>query len=427
MHTNYINIKAFLLIVFLNVTFVLQSQTNISSPYSRFGLGQIHRTYGVKALSMGGASFAQKTNDCINISNPATYAGFDTTSFLFEGGINGIFSQLKNNSDTVYTSNLSLNYLLFGFPISKKIAFSFGLLPFSNMGYSLSDSNTVTDIGKMNYYYKGEGGFNKFFGGTAVKITRGLSVGANMSYLFGSLNKTRTITFPNGNNIYSIREKNDLKISDIVFDYGLHYEIKLKNNNALAIGLVTGLSSKINASENILTETFLGQTYSSTYIKDTLKNTSTNGTIIIPPFYGGGIMYNKNNKWLLEVDYKFYEWSKYEAFGIPDSLKNTQEASIGFAHFPSNNLSNNIWSKTTYRVGLRFAQNYLEFKNTQLNEYAISFGFGFPMQRNKSSINVGFELGQRGTVNNNLIKETFGMVFCSLSIYDRWFIRRKYD
>jgi len=248
-----------------------------------------------------------------------------------------------------------------------------------------------------------------------------------MSYLFGSLNKTRTVTFPESVNIYSIRESDAYKVSGIIFDYGLLYEVKFKNNNALSLGLITGLTTKVNARENILTQSFDGVTFGSTYIKDTIENSSTKGNIVIPPFYGGGIMFKKADKWLIGADYKFQQWSKFSSFGVLDSLKNSMQAAIGLSIFPSNNLSGSIFKKTTYRFGLRMAQTYLQLKNTQLNEYAVSFGFAFPMQRSKSVMNFGFEVGQRGTVENNLIKETFVNISCSLSIYERWFLRRKYE
>lgn len=419
-------LKTTLLTLALFFTSFTQAQTNISSPYSRFGLGQLHQNNSVRLLSMGGTGIAYKSNDCINTSNPATYSGFDSTSFLFEGGINGIFSQLRNNTNAIYTGNLALNYLIFGFPVGKRFAFSFGLVPYSNMGYSLTDSNTVTDIGDINYHYKGEGGFNKFFGGTSVKIIKNLSLGANMSYIFGSLSKTRTITFPESVNLYSIRENSATRISDIAFDYGLHYDINFKNGNTLSLGAVTGTDTRLNASNATLTESFSGLTYGSTYIKDTLVNEELGGIINIPAYYGGGLIFRKSNRWMLGADYKMQEWSKYKAFGISDSLQNSMQASLGFSLFPSPTASS-LPARTTYRFGIRVAQTYLQLKNTQLNEYGISFGLGIPMQRSKSTINLGFEIGQRGTVENNLIQETFGMITCSLSIYERWFIRRKFD
>jgi hypothetical protein len=216
-------------------------------------------------------------------------------------------------------------------------------------------------------------------------------------------------------------------VSDIIFDYGLLYEMPLKNENALCFGFITGLSTKLNASENKLTESFSGINYGSIYIKDTIENYNSKGVLIIPPFYGGGVMYKKSNKWILGADFKYQEWSKFSSFGTFDSLKNSMQGAIGFSILPSNTANNSFWRKSTYRFGLRASQTYLQLKSTQLNDYGISFGFAFPMQKSKSTINLGFEIGQRGTDENSLIKETYGIISFSLSIYERWFLRKKYE
>jgi len=404
------------------------SQTNISSPYSRYGLGQLHETSNFKLTSMGGMGLAVKKNDLINVSNPATYAGFDSTSFVFECGVRGIFSQLSdNNNNKALSNNLSLNYLLFGFPIGKRISTSFGLLPYSNMGYKLSDSTVLDNIGNVNYLYQGTGGFNKAFIGSAISILPNLSIGANFSYIFGSLQKTRTITFPEVANIYSLRHNESLIANDFLLDYGLFYEKKLKNNYAIAIGLTSSNATKINASTDVLIESFSGVNYIQPNIKDTIVNTSTIGKIAIPASYGGGIALKKGDNWLLGLDYKFQEWSKFTSFGLSDSLKNSTQIAIGTEFSPSYTISSSILKRSTYRFGFKYHKTYLQIRNTQLRDYGISFGVGIPVQRSRSNLNIGLEFGQRGTTDNNLIKETYGMLTFSLSIYERWFIRRKYN
>ena len=44
-----------------------------------------------------------------------------------------------------------------------------------------------------------------------------------------------------------------------------------------------------------------------------------------------------------------------------------------------------------------------------------------------SNANLGFEIGQRGTKNSNLIQENFISLQLSLSLNDRWFQKRKFD
>ena len=48
-------------------------------------------------------------------------------------------------------------------------------------------------------------------------------------------------------------------------------------------------------------------------------------------------------------------------------------------------------------------------------------------QKTKSEINLSVEVGERGTINNNLIKEQFLDFQIGLSLSDIWFVKRKYD
>ena len=75
---------------------------------------------------------------------------------------------------------------------------------------------------------------------------------------------------------------------------------------------------------------------------------------------------------------------------------------------------------------MRYENTYLEINNTPIKEFGISFGLGFPFRRSKSNLNFAFEIGNRGTVENNLVQENFYKFTFGLSIYERWFVKSKY-
>ena len=57
----------------------------------------------------------------------------------------------------------------------------------------------------------------------------------------------------------------------------------------------------------------------------------------------------------------------------------------------------------------------------------ISFGLGIPAGGLFSNVNTTVEFGKRGTTNENLVEENFVNFQLSLSLNDRWFIKRKYN
>ena len=403
------------------------AQTRISSPYSRYGIGDLQNNKYLRNISMGGISYAFRSPNSVNYTNPASYSALDTMSFVFETGVYSNLVQLNSNALSQKSNYTSLAYLVFGFPVVKWWGASIGLLPYSSVGYKISDEEILQGIGRTRYIYEGSGGVNQFYIGNALKITKNFSVGFNAAYLFGYLNKTGTVSFPDSINFLSLRLRNSRSVSDFQFVYGLQYQKSLNNGVKIGMGLVYNAPTNLSAKQDSLAYRFFSAGgYES--VKDTLINSDdTKGEVILPQGLGGGITIGKTDRWLVGMDYQYQDWKNYSSFGEKDSLKNSWTASFGAEFTPKNSAVSGYWKKVHYRIGARYNQTYLQLRNNQLTELAGSFGFGLPLKRSKTVINLGFELGQRGTMQDNLIQEKFGRVILSLSVYELWFIKRRFD
>ena len=86
-----------------------------------------------------------------------------------------------------------------------------------------------------------------------------------------------------------------------------------------------------------------------------------------------------------------------------------------------------VLKKITYRAGLHFDQTYYNIYGKSINRYGLTFGFGLPVPRSLTSFNIAFEVGSMGTIKNNLVKETYFNISVSMSIYDRWFVKKRYQ
>ena len=60
------------------------AQNNTISPYSRFGYGLLSDQANTVQKSMGGVGIAMRSGRQINFMNPASYAGMDSLTFLFD-------------------------------------------------------------------------------------------------------------------------------------------------------------------------------------------------------------------------------------------------------------------------------------------------------------------------------------------------------
>ncbi len=376
-------------------------------------------------FSMGGTSIGLRSPFHVNFNNPASYTAFDSTSFVFEGGIFFNYVQLSTNTQTTTRTYASVGYLTFGFPVTRWWKTTLALLPYSNVGYNISTNEDIPEVGSITRVYTGSGGVNRFLWGNGFKITKNLSIGINASFLFGSLQQESSSTFPDSAYYINFRQDNNIDIGGLYFDYGIQYTARLKNLR-LTAGAVFGPSTKINAKTDYLSTTYF-TTNGTDYPKDTIQSEpGVHGTITIPMMYGFGLSIEKPDSWIIGADYRWQNWQKYQSFGASDSLVNSYQISAGAEFVPDITNYSSYFKRVRYRLGLMYDNTYLQLRGKQLNEYSISLGLGLPLRGMKTAINLSAELGTRGTTQSNLINETYFNFVIGFSIYERWFVKRKY-
>ncbi len=197
------------------------SQNSSSSPYSRYGLGDLLFSGFSRNLGMGG--IGQGLNHPLNLNplNPASYSGLWLTTY--EAGVNMSLQELSSTSVSQNISTASLAYFAFGFPVkTKKWGMGFGLLPYSNVGYSVEEMKTDNLIIPENHTFKGSGGLNQFYITNGFSLTKNFSVGITASYLFGVVNQDRRVEF-NDIAYFNTNISNSNSLGWFHFDLGLQY------------------------------------------------------------------------------------------------------------------------------------------------------------------------------------------------------------
>ncbi|MEA3477697.1 MAG: hypothetical protein U9R60_05925 [Bacteroidota bacterium] len=421
--------RAILVFSFLLLTVLGFSQVRISSPYSRYGVGLLRRgDYNIVLSSMGGISNAIQSPYYINFANPASYSGFDSTSFIFDAGVDTELTTLKSNDVSQQSMYGSLAHVLFGFPITRWCKVSMGVLPFSDVGYNIVQENHSENIGRTLTQYEGTGGINQAYLGAGFSVTKHLSLGFNLIYYFGTMNRFRKVYFPDSLSTYvNSNLENKIKVSDLSVNFGAQYKVPLKNDLSLIAGLTFALENKMRAHREYIANTFQGGLGADEFFLDTVAYIpEEKGTILIPAFIGAGLVLEKQNHWLIGADFDFQNWEKFRIFDYPDSLENSFEIRVGGQYIPNKKSLNSYWRRMTFRAGARYTQLPLVFRNQQINEFGISFGFSLPLRRSKSTFNFGFEFGRRGTTAEDLVQENFIKFNFGITLYERWFVRRRY-
>lgn len=198
----------------------LSAQTSSSSPYSRYGIGDLQFSGFTKNIGMGGIANGYNPGYNMNITNPAAFSSLALTTF--ETAVNMNQVQLKTSSKTQNINDISLSYFAFGFPIKyKKWGTGFGLLPYSNVGYSINDLQTNAAGVTERHTYQGSGGLNQFFISNGCSPTKNFSVGMNASYLFGVISQERRIEFPYLSNYFNTRITRETSVGAVYFNFGM--------------------------------------------------------------------------------------------------------------------------------------------------------------------------------------------------------------
>lgn len=417
------------ILVFLLLIGLFTHAQKINSPYSRYGLGElVGKNINAPLKAMGGISIGYSNPSLINPGNPASYATFDSTSFLFEVGLYGNMTTHKTNFQSETSNIATLAYILVGFPVTKWWSSSLGILPFSKVGYDVKVVIPLEDFSNVYNDISGDGGLNRFFWGNGFNVTENFRAGIDATFLFGQATRSTKVSFPDSVQIQNTQADAKTRGGGFIFDYGFQYDFHLKKERKLTLGLIYSNTWYLNAKREYIAYTSIGGLDGSVpLIKDTvLYQPEYKGLLVLPDKVGVGFTYSKPGQWLVGGDFEWQNWNKFESFGNSDSLDNAWRISLGGEFIPKNSSISPLYKRMAYRLGVRYENSYLNLFGNQINEYGISFGFGFPMKKSKTALDLTFEFGRRGTTNDNLIQENFLNVTFGVAIFENWFFKRKY-
>lgn len=409
-----------LVVMPLVLPFMSQAQTTISSPYSRYGLGELKRgTYGQTA-SMGRATTALRDNKTINPFNPASFSAVDTLSFLFDLGLTGEFSSQSSPNFEETFKNSAFDHINIAFPINKNIGISLGVLPYSGTGFS-TIINSQETAGSVTQAFNTTGGLSEFYLGGAIELGKGFSVGANMSYLFGEISNVSEVTI-DATGYYNTISEQTLTIKDLNFNVGMQYTLNLSKENDLTLGFTYENKRKTNTEGEFIVLS-IGNNFQDTIIHPNNQDLDYE----IPARYSFGAALNLNKRLLLMADVSLQNWKETTITSIGEEFENNFSGHLGVQFTPDRTSLTNYFNLIRYRLGSFYDSGYMSLNGENLTNYGITFGLGLPIVNPKTSINLSCELGKRGTSNNNLVEESYAFFGINITFADIWFLKRKYQ
>lgn len=389
---------------------------------------------------MGGTGIAMRDNNSVYFLNPASYTSIDTTSFIFDFGFDWGLGRVTDGTETFKTSDFNFSHLLMGFPVSKKIGVATGLVPVSNGYYYISNVVSSGDpeydalTGGFTSIHRGTGTLNSYFLGVGGLLTKKLSAGINAKVLFGQLDRLNQFEFEDLANFFNQRSTESLRISGIVFNYGLQYTNIIKKNYFVTAGLSYDNAKRIKNTHNVLVERFTAYP-TSLYSPDTLLNISTTSkdSTRLPSSVKLGLSFGKKDKFVVEVNYSMTFWSDSRLQGSNGTLANSTCISAGLEYIPEKYSNVSALKRIEYRVGAHYGGNYLILNGHQVKEYGLSCGLGIRMTGSRianplSKATIFFDYTRRqGDLSIGMPNEDIFSIGASLNLYDFWFFKRRYE
>ena len=433
-------IKKLVLVFIALIAAQSYGQEGTASPYSFYGIGSLKFKGTVENRSMGGIGvFIDSIH--VNLRNPASYATKNLKAYneesrpvKFTVGGSHTITDLKADSGSDNTSATTFDYLALSIPMNK-FGFGFGLLPYTSVGYKLESLNDTDNIENR---FRGEGGLNKAFLGLGYRITDELSIGVDAHYNFGNTQNSIVEYQYDDNGVpiqYQSRENNRSDLSGLNFNLGLSYTKPIAKNLELAATVTyspeSNLTSKNQRSIATISTSSTGQEFVNNSIDIDLEDSGLLKTdLVLPSIMSFGLGVGNPTNWFVGAEYTLQNTSNFsnELYNSSDIVyEDASTISVGGFYIPDYRSLTSYFKRAVYRAGVRYEKTGLNINSESINEFGISFGVGLPLSGGISNANIGFEIGKRGTTNNNLIQENFINFQLSLSLGDRWFQRRKYN
>lgn len=300
-------------------------------------------------------------------------------------------------------------------------------MPFSTVGFKLKSSeiNSI-DQTLREKKFLGNGNINRVLFGTSYKINSKFSVGFDINYNFGKI-KTETVEFVEDPVIQlGSRERNTSIVKGFSSSFGVTYEGKINNKLTLYSSLTFSPESKLYSENTRNIATIVYGSSGNELIDEEQDVDVQNNYIAIPTKLSIGSGIGVKNKWLIATEITLQQTSKLEnrfKDELNGDFKNATKIALGGFFIPKYNSFSSYFSRITYRAGLRYENTGLVLKNESINDYGMTFGLGLPVGLSK--INIGFELGKKGTTTQNLIQENYFNLNIGLSLSDLWFRKRE--
>ena len=388
-----------LLLTLCHSTLLIYSQNTTNSPTSMFGLGELSIGEGGQYSGLGGAGIALQSYNFLNTANPASLTAIEGQRFLIDAEVMGAYKVYTQTGTSNHSLVGNLNNLSIGCRITPRWYGAVFMAPVSSVGYAITLDQDITGTGSstVSSLFEGEGGLSKMGISTAYRLFKGFSVGANLSYVTGTIKQTETQG--------SISVEESSYKHAFYADFGLQYKFPLSRNKYLVAGAVYGYSQDL-AQDNTLS-------VSSTSGNESIDESQSHVRQCLPQFVGAGLAYN-SPRWTLTAEYKYTDWSRMKSSQSNVRFENQHRLSAGTAYTAGNIYRNPV----KLSLGAGVSNSYIVIQKKKATNYYVSAGSNFTLY-NGNVLSLGVKYSDQLHLPNGMQRERGVTLFFNFTFSER--------
>jgi hypothetical protein len=413
------------------------------SVYSYRALGSPIDLRSANTAGMGLSGVAIYNGVAANYANPAIWS---RTVFSLGNGTMRVQTIDAKDQNSTATNGLldAINFQLV-LPIKKnKLGVSASLSSISRKNYAYFNDGVIsgesigstTDLFYLNDN-KGEGGLSKVELGVGYSVSKNVSIGYAPAIIMGFFENSVATSFSN-----PIYRPLTYEFTERQFGLAHRFGVYAFKNGVFQTSDLVSFGLNLELPVNLTSKDKVTATY--TVLQGTTGNERTlqretdlavdgrsgEGTMRLPLKVETGVLYQKTPALAFSAEWLYQPMSNFEdrLGNIDPLLTDRNRFAGGVQWLPTLNPRNKKFFKSLqYRAGLSYDTGYLTINSTAITTKSVHFGLSIPAKNSRSSVDLAFEYGLRGTTANNLVEERFWNIKMSFNLAELMFFDRRFQ
>jgi len=378
-----------------------------ASAQSIFGLnflGEHQFSGSARYRSLGLSSFAVPDTAGAVAANPATMADLPRLTFSMVE-IAGL-STVRSGEATAYENRFQLPSVMFGFPVRRGLVFGFGYRTrFEGKG-DLTYERPIEDAATAVEIYQHRSGLFTVPLSVAWRVASWARVAGALQLERGSIKDVSRIEF-HAASYNAVESRRDRNFSGTSWNVSTLFQVLPR------LSLGAALSSETHYSVD---EAF-------TYTRSEFDSTSRYD-FTLPSSWEFGAAFGVTDRWWLSSHY--WQRGAPEPDGFPQLAGSIgDERLVSFGIERRRVQTGGFFSRIPLRLGFFEDRWHLEYPDGRpVRSRFVTFGSGFGLPGGPGAVDLSFEIGQIGSVNDNGVDERVFRFAVGLSASEAWSVRK---